>query len=195
MKKQTIFILAILFLLGLSTVAQATSLDEMYRDIIKSDNHGYLPMFVKNRHAPEFLFDNSVNQAPVVEEEVVEDITINLINERKLKKEQEIADKIKWDNTISAIANNKVTPVELEEVSVRVENNNAKATEVLAWMYTKGVGVKTDFIEAFQLYQKAIVLQVPNAKENAAEIYKAMSKEQKEVIVTLKNSYLENVSQ
>ena len=38
--------------------AQATSLDGIYRDIIRSNNSGYLPLFVKNRHQPDVLLSD-----------------------------------------------------------------------------------------------------------------------------------------
>ena len=51
--KKVFVILSILCCL--SSFAQksfATSLDELYRDVIRSENSGYLPMFVKNRKVP-----------------------------------------------------------------------------------------------------------------------------------------------
>ena len=55
MKKQLIAILYILPLLLWSNLTQASSLDELYRDIMRSDNQGYLPLFVKNRKTPDIL--------------------------------------------------------------------------------------------------------------------------------------------
>ena len=193
MKKNVTFILTIIFLLNLSTSVQAASLDELYRDIVKSDNHGYLPMFVKNRQAPQLLFDDEVTEvSKKTPQNYSESKPIDLINKEKLQKEKENAEKLKWQNTINAIANNKVTAVELDEVSTRTKNNDAKATEILAWMYTKGVGVNINLIEAYHLYQKATLLEVPSAEQNSVEIYKALNKKQKELLTTLSNPYLEN---
>lgn len=61
-KTQT-FIYTVLLGTILAVPAPATSLDEIYRDIVRSDNSGYLPLYVKNRNAPEFLFDDSELQA------------------------------------------------------------------------------------------------------------------------------------
>lgn len=41
-------------------LASATSLDELYRDIVRSDNQGYLPMFVKNRSIPDVLIEEEI---------------------------------------------------------------------------------------------------------------------------------------
>ena len=51
--KQIVFI--ILSLMFAAPESSANSLDELYRDIIRSDNQGYLPMFVKNRDIPDIL--------------------------------------------------------------------------------------------------------------------------------------------
>ena len=39
---------------------QAMSLDEIYRDIVRDDNSGYLPIFVRNRNRPELLFEDKL---------------------------------------------------------------------------------------------------------------------------------------
>ena len=50
-----LIILTILIGLFANANASAASLDELYRDIIRSDNRGYLPLFVKNRNVPDVL--------------------------------------------------------------------------------------------------------------------------------------------
>ena len=40
--------------------AHSTSLDEIYRDLVKSDNEGYLPLYVKNRKIPDVLIEDTV---------------------------------------------------------------------------------------------------------------------------------------
>ena len=68
---------------------------------------------------------------------------------------------------------------DLEEINQRVKLNDAKAVEVLAWMYTKGVGVKQNLVEAFKLYKKAESLQVSSAAQNASLVFKAMTVDEK----------------
>ena len=69
--------------------------------------------------------------------------------------------------------------IELDDITTRVKDEDPKATEVLAWMYTNGVGVSKDFVEAFNLYKKAAQLNVNNAEKNAIIVYKSMNEEQR----------------
>lgn len=196
MKNRQYIVLTMLFLLNFPTLATAASLDEMYRDIVKSDNHGYLPMYVKNRNHPEALLDDSeVKAIPATAKDAeIEDITINLINERKLRDAAEKAAILKWENTIKAVQENKVTAVELEEITLRVQKDDPKATEILAWMNVNSVGVQANLVEAFKLYQKAVFLKVPQAAENAQLVYKALNREQIEQLKQHPNEYLEEQS-
>ena len=47
-------------MLSVSLPTYAASLDELYREIIRDDNQGYLPIFVKNRNQPELLFEDEL---------------------------------------------------------------------------------------------------------------------------------------
>ena len=177
-----LIIVTILIGLFANANASAASLDELYRDIIRSDNRGYLPLFVKNRKIPDIL-------AGAEELEQLEEIssldhkkTIDPVNLSHNVDQQMLlakARQLQWLKTIAAIKSNQVTPLELNDVTSRVKENDHKATEKLAWMYTKGVGVKTDFVEAFNLYKKAAQLNVVNAEKNALTIYKSMNEEQR----------------
>ena len=60
MKHTTQIILSLLIGLSYSGLTQASSLDDLYRDVIRSDNDGYLPMFVKNRSMPDVLVEEEV---------------------------------------------------------------------------------------------------------------------------------------
>ena len=57
MKKALFIILSLIFSVP---EVSANSLDELYRDLIKSDNEGYLPLFVKNRKVPDILTDDKI---------------------------------------------------------------------------------------------------------------------------------------
>lgn len=174
------------FLLSLLTAipAAAGSLDDLYRDIVRSENQGYLPMFVKNRSIPDILPDeNQLNlskeNAPSARQ--LPD-SVNLTNDRLAQEEARKAAQMQWDNTLKAVAENRVTPLELEEINYRVTQNDPKAVEVLAWMNARGVGVKTDLIQAFRLYQRAAELNVANAAENAAQVFKTIPVEQRRLL-------------
>ena len=174
-KTQT-FIYTVLLGTILAVPAPATSLDEIYRDIVRSDNSGYLPLYVKNRNAPEFLFDDSELQKakdnppliPIIQEE---DSVIDFENKRKLRELEEQARILQWQQTLNAVKENRVTPVELKEIEQKAEKNDPQAI---------------DLPKAFQLYQKAEKLNVPNALQNAAKVYKAMSPKQRKELSPLK---------
>lgn len=180
-------------LLGLCTVfpAGATTLDELYRDIVRSDNSGYLPMYVKNRNAPDFIFDdtelNKIEKTPPLIPIIENDTIVDFENKRKLQELEEEARRLQWQQTLNAVKENRVTPVELKEIEQRAEKDNPQAVEVLAYIYARGVGVKPDLIKAFNLYQKAEKLQVPNAIPNAAKVYKAMSPQLRKKLLSPEN--------
>ena len=173
------YLLALMLFPGMSF---ASSLDDLYRDVIRSDNQGYLPMFIKNRAAPDVLSEETLLNQVIEKQPSTQNFTksINLTNERRKKEEERIAKELQWQETLKAIAENRVTPLDLEEINLRASQKEPKAIEVLAWMYTKGVGVQKDFVAAFRLYRQAETLQVPQAKENAIKVYKAMDSHQRE---------------
>ena len=178
MSSKKFWFAAVSYLLFLGT-AQAASLDELYRDIIRSDNRGYLPLFVKNRKIPDSLFNAEGLNLP--RKSNVDSLSdpIKLSNDFKQRIASAKENRDQWDRTIAAVKSNQVTPLELNDITTRVNENDPVATEILAWMYTRGVGVTPDFIEAFHLYKKAARLNVANAEQNALIVYKAMNEEQR----------------
>ena len=176
-------ILSFIFFISFTHNTYSGSLDELYRDLIKSDNEGYLPMFVKNRNIPDILTDNKIadsDVAPAIEATPVTNSgEVNFTNPRKEKEIKAKEALLKWENAIKAIQQNNVSPVDLEEIITQAENNNPKAIEIYAWMNTKGIGVKQNLIKAFQLYQKAAKLGILNADNNAAQIYRVLTPDQR----------------
>ncbi len=165
-----------------ANAAAAPSLDDIYRDIIRSDNRGYLPLFVKNRQAPVLLAEEEdalKAVAPVKSSASPESNVIKLSNDIKQRNALLKARQLQWLKTIAAVKSNQVTPLELNDITSRAKENDPKAIEILAWMYTKGVGVSADFVEAFNLYKKAARLNVANAEKNALNIYKSMNEDQR----------------
>lgn len=182
------FILTLLAFMVLSNSVQAAGLDEIYRDIVRSDNRGYLPMFVKNRNIPDFLLEDEMMKQVEVKQTKPEDIkAVNLENERKKREAALLAEQQKWQETLTAVRTNRLTPVELEEILKRVDKNQPDAVEIYAWMNARGVGIQPDLIKAFSLYQKAASLNVPNATKNAAQVYKIMTPAQRESLNAFKN--------
>jgi hypothetical protein len=157
----------------------AASLDEIYRDIVKSENEGYLPLFVKNRQPPDFL-DEEALEPPAEKTEATEKTEpVSLTNERKLRDDKERTAEQKWKDTIEAVRQSRITPVELEEVEKRAGQNHPKAVEIYAWMLARGAGIGQNLPRAFSLYQKAALLNVPDAEKNAVIVYKAMTPDER----------------
>jgi len=177
-------------LLAVIGMAQAMSLDEIYRDIVKADNRGYLPMFVKNRAAPDFE-DNHVDLSGVPDPAPDDNTPVNpdleivkLENQRKIREEKLKAELARWHAVVENVKAGNVTPVELRALEVKADDNNPLAVEILAWVYARGVGVQPDLVKAFVLYQRAAALGVADAQLNAAKVYKAMPRHVRETLIT-----------
>lgn len=177
--------------------ASASTLDELYRDIIKSDNEGYLPVFVKNRNIPDLLLEEEVlKKLPETKDNTNTRPLpgpVSLTNHRLEAEAARKAALLRWENTLKTVQENRVTPLELEEINRRVALKDPKAVEILAWMNARGIGVSPNLPEAFRLYQFAVILKVPGAADNALKVYKAMKPEQRSQLKTF--SLPENPSQ
>lgn len=178
------FLCAIFSISATKVQAQSASLDEIYRDLVRSDNLGYLPIYIKNRNAPEFIIDEEEIKKNQAGQEIYQikdqDLIINFEDDRLKQEEEAKAKALIWQQTIEAVKNKTVTPKELNEIKSRVKQNNPEAIEIYAYMNAKGIGVQKDFIKSFNLYRQAEKSGVPQAKENAIKVFKAMSQEQKE---------------
>ena len=190
MKKYNRIILSFCMFLLCPGLAAATSLDELYRDIVRSDNQGYLPMFVKNRSIPDVLIEEEIlrqipeNQESQPKKNIPHPIYIS--NDRDAQKAARLAAIQRWENALKAVEENRVTPLELEIINDYAAKNDPKAVEVLAWMNARGIGIKPNLVEAFNLYQKAAALKVPRAAENALLVYKSMNAEQRRLVTGFK---------
>jgi TPR repeat protein len=181
MKKFLVFF-SLIAIFGFSGESFATTLDELYRDVVRSENSGYLPLFVKNRNAPNVVLGDEelaeLKQQSENKEDYKSDV-LNLTNDVRERVNEAKERQLQWIKTIDAIKSNQVTAVELDDITSRAREEDPKAVEILAWMYTNGVGVSKDFVEAFNLYKKAAQLNVANAEKNAFIVYKSMNEEQR----------------
>ena len=170
--------------------SHAMSLDEIYRDVIRSNNSGYFPIYVKNRNAPQFLLDEEklkdAQEVPPVINEPQKNMIIDFEDYRLQREQEEKAKTQRWLKAIEAVKKNTVTPLDLKEIESKEELDDPTATEILAFMYARGIGVKMDLIKAFKLYRKAERLNIPNAKENAIKVYKVMTPDQRAKLNTAK---------
>lgn len=176
------FILSAFMAVLIAQNTHAASLDDIYRDIVRSNNSGYLPLFVKNRQQPDILLmeeEMSGYTPPIGLKAITPDKTLRLSPEFDQSDTIAKARRAQWLKTIAAIKSNQVTPLELDDVFMRVQENDPKAIEILAWMYTKGVGVPVDYVLAFNMYKRAALMNVANAERNALIVYKAMNETQR----------------
>ena len=183
MKKIKTLVFTFLLLFFSANLVQAMSLDEIYRDVVRSDNRGYLPMFVKNRTAPDFL-DEEVVLKDVPEPKPEDTSPVNpdleivkLENQRKIHE-------AKLRAVLDNVRAGKVTPVELWALELKAEQSDPQAVEILGWIYARGVGVKPDLIKSFKFYQKAADIGVPDASLNAAKVYKIMPRRLREQLIS-----------
>ena len=180
--KKIIYIL--LFTIIIPHLSQAQSLDEIYRDIVKAENEGYLPLYVKNRKAPDFL-NEDIKAATQISTTVKSNTApISLVDKRQSEEQKRLDEDLKWRNTISAIKLNQITPVELNIVESKVEKNDPKATEIYAWMLARGVGIEQNLVKAFNMYQRAAFLNIPDADKNAVVVYHTMTSDQRSQVKT-----------
>ena len=187
MNKALKIILSIKIFCAMIPTTKAASLDDIYRDIVRDDNSGYLPIFVKNRNRPELLFnDNLLQKKQENTEKKLHQTKVNLIDERQVKQEAKLLEEENWKKAIEAIKSKKFTAKDLKILDKHVEQKDPKAIEIKAWMLAKGHGIKQDLISSFLLYREAEKLGVQDAKKNAAQVYRAMSREQRENLITTK---------
>ncbi len=178
-----IFLINLILTINTSTcLAFSKSADEMYKDLIKSEYKNSLPSYIKDAK-PETSEDNSdkkIKNLSHIEavEQFNNEITIS-------QKRYPIDNNSKsWNDIVKSVASGYPSAFDINEIKILTENNDPAATELLAWMYAYGVGVNKNLNTSWFLYMKATSLEVENAKENAELIYKSMTPEQKNKLLS-----------
>lgn len=179
--KKLILIIFISLIISPNRV-QAFSMDSVYRDVMRSENNELLPAFVKNSDSSSLKFDKEIEKYEETTETANETEYMSFVNKKQLRDDKAIKDNQEWQETLLAIEKNQVTPIDLERLQTKVDAKDPKATEIYAFMLTKGIGVSKDFIKAFNTYKKAESLGIDTAKQNSTEIYKAMTPDQRSKI-------------
>ena len=170
--------------------SSATGLDQIYRDLVRSDNRGYLPLFVKNRNTPEVGSSDKLLEEVAEPVEVKKDTTVgledvNLDNPRQKRNMELEAENERWQQVLANVQRGYVSSYELGILNSYEADDNPQAVEVLGWMYSQGIGVDQDLIRSFNYYKKAVDLGVSSAMENAVKVYRAMSASQKEKLLKM----------
>ena len=125
-------------------------------------------------------------EVPPVINEPQKNMIIDFEDYRLQREQEEKAKTQRWLKAIEAVKKNNITPLDLKEIESKEELDDPTATEILAFMYARGIGVKMDLIKAFKLYRKAERLNIPNAKENAIKVYKDMTPHKRAKLNTAK---------
>ena len=148
-------------------------------------------MFVKNRSLPDILMEEEILKKlpPEVQTAVPSPASapINLTNDRAAREAAAKAAQQRWADALKAVQFNQVTPLVLEEIHTRVTSHDPKAVEVLAFMNARGIGIETNLLRAYELYQLAAKLGVPKAADNARAVWKVMSAEQRRALSRVKS--------
>lgn len=151
--------------------AQAISLDQIYRDSLREENAGALPGYVLNRGLPPYP-----EPKPPVPGSGEGRLGAGVV-------ETQLNTQMAWNEVLKSIAGGQPSPFAVDAVRRRAERSDPQAIELLAWMFTNGVGVKRDLTQAFDLYVKADALGIANAKENAKAVLKSMRPEERRTVM------------
>lgn len=151
--------------------AQAVSLDQIYRDSLREENAGALPGYVLNRGLPPYP-----EPKPPVPGSGEGRLGAGVVD-------LPLHTQMPWNEVLKSIAGGQPSPFAVDAVRRRAERNDPQAIELLAWMFTNGVGVKRDLPQAFDLYVKADALGIANAKDNAKAVLKSMRPEERRTVM------------
>ena len=162
-------------------------LDEMYRDIIKSENAG---------HLPSYSFNKVVKEKKVQKEEAKKEAETIKIPEKKelpaslmantvpakAKSLVQTKDDKKWKEVVIAVQKGNPSPFDIAEIEKQAEAKDVQAVEILAWIKANGVGCEQDLQKAWALYNLASQLGVKDAAQNANAVYRAMNRYEKDIL-------------
>jgi hypothetical protein len=175
MNKFIVLFLLFITFIPKNAVSFGLSLDDMYRDIVRSENDGYLPTYISNKNTIDIQLDNNdVKKIEPPKINVKENKIVYLKNKRKEEKARLLAEKKEWEEIVNAAKNAKISPYHYTKIQNMVDNNNPKAVELLAWMKANGIGCSQDLVSSYYLYKKASRLKVKNASKNALLVYKSL---------------------
>ncbi len=173
-------IFACLFLINSDVMAFGASLDEMYRDIVKNENEGRLPLYV--RKGVEIKPHEYKSREDVIKRRQDEERMLSIYNQRKVKLRYKLRKQAEWKQIIKNVMNNRVSPFEMREIERRVNNKDKEAIEIYAWMKANGVGCGKDLMRSWKLYKQGAMLGIKRADENAKAVYKSMSTYQRQLL-------------
>ncbi len=179
MKTFIFFVFLITVIFCGEAFAQIASVDALYRNLVRSDNSGYLPNYVQNRGAEIDVSPKDGALLPKTDVEKQAQEIIELENVRRAKRLAAKKEREKWNKTVEAAKNNSLTPAHIQEIAKRAKENDPQALEIFAFLNARGQGMKQNLTEAYVAYSKAAKLGVKKAEENAKAVYGAMNAQQR----------------
>ena len=152
--------------------------DQMYRNLLTTENRGILPSYYARspKREPEtHLVFKKVESVP-------EKIWSEKHGTFPDPKDADIFSTDRgenWKEVVKSVKSGHTTPFDLETIRRRSEADDAEAVELLAWMYATGKGVRQNLTKSWTYYLQAAHLGVPSAADNARAVYKAMNAAQR----------------
>ncbi len=190
------FLLTVFMWILISNMAYAfnPTLDEIFKNIIRIDNEGRLPLYIQEKDSKtpvseeksqilkaentattdslKELKETKNNKQEEIEIDIERNISKSSYSDQKLAEAQQ---KIKlWEILVSKIKTGNINAFDLEKIETLVREKDPKAVELYAWMRATGTGVRQDLQNAWELYSLAANLGVKNAGENANAVYQTM---------------------
>ena len=168
---------AVFFLLATDAFAFGLTADQMYRNVLTTENEGALPSYYTVREKAEkrkivtALHPDALSNKAQPTKENPFALQESPFSEFDIQQE--------WDAVVKAVKENRVTPFDLDVIRRRAENDDTAAIELLAWMYATGKGVRQDLVKSWMYYTQAAHLGVPSAVANARAVYRGMSAAQR----------------
>lgn len=169
--------------------AFSPTLDEIFKNIIRIDNEGRLPLYIQEKDSKTPVSEEksqtlkaedtaSTDSLKKTKNNKQEDIDIERNISKTSYSDQKLAEaqqKIKvWEILVSKIKTGNINAFDLEKIETLVREKDPKAVELYAWMRATGTGVRQDLQNAWELYSLAANLGVKNAGENANAVYQTM---------------------
>ena len=171
-----ITILAISIFFSRETLAFSKSANELYQDILRLENDGNLPAYIRETRPLLGSDDVAMKEGAFTPKTHMQNV--RAFQRHVSVSEERMPDAVgssTWNELVKAVAGGRPSAFDIDAIKVLADNNKPEAVEMLAWMYAKGVGVNRNFKSAWFLYMRAADLEVENAIDNAQMIYASMT--------------------
>lgn len=180
---------------AMPVAAQAPTLDRLFRDMLRAENDGELPSYLRDQGANDPRVsapaagaeamtatpgsDGDSADGPGAPDPLTPNSPPNATDPLLQPGEPPLAGPAmpgrRWTEVIEAIQGGTATPFDVAEVQSRADRDDPEGVELLAWMFATGTAVPRDLPAAYALYRRAALLEVPQAATNAEEVFRVMT--------------------